>query len=68
MSPMKRGTLLTAREVADLLRVTPNTVGQWARRGLLRTIRVGPKVRRFEYDDVLKLLESRHEAAPRFAR
>lgn len=40
-SPSARRTLLTAPEVADLLRVTPRTVWRWAAAGRLQRVRIG---------------------------
>ena len=45
--------MLTTTEVAQLLRVHPNTVRQWANKGLLRAYRLGTRRdRRFKREDV----------------
>ena len=50
--------LLAGREVADLLRVHPNTVRIWADKGILPAYRLGPRGdRRFKRKDVLAFLE-----------
>lgn len=52
--------LLTATEVADLLRVSRSTVSRWAQTGVLDGIRIG-SMWRFRREDVEELL-ARHEA------
>ena len=37
--------LLTVQEVAEILRVTPNTVYRWIKRGRLPVVRIGYLVR-----------------------
>jgi len=45
--------MLTTSEVAHLLHVHPNTVRQWANKGLLRAYRLGTRGdRRFKRKDV----------------
>jgi len=45
--------MLTTTEVAELLGVHPNTVRQWANKGLLYAYRLGPRGdRRFKHEDV----------------
>ena len=56
MTPVSE--LLTEREVAALLRVTPSTVGRWAVKGLIPAIVLPSGRRRFRRDDVRLLLES----------
>jgi excisionase family DNA binding protein len=49
--------LLTAKEVAAILRVTPDRVGQLARNGALRAIRIGDRGDyRFRAEDVERLI------------
>lgn len=47
--------LLTAVELAARLRVRPNTIRDWSRRGLIPTYRISPKVVRY---DVVAVIES----------
>ncbi len=54
--------LLTTRELAKRLRVTPETVRAWARRGCIPALRLSPKSTRYDLDTVLAALSS---AAPK---
>jgi excisionase family DNA binding protein len=52
-----RESLLTIREVAEMLKVHPNTVRTWGKMGLIPVYRVGPRGdRRFRLQDVQNLL------------
>ncbi len=53
--------LLTAHELAERLRVSPDTVLTWARRGEIPTLRLSPKVIRFDPRAVLAALTERSE-------
>ncbi|MFA6045976.1 MAG: helix-turn-helix domain-containing protein [Phycisphaerales bacterium] len=56
---MEKATeLLTARELAKLLRVSPETVRDWARRGCIPTLRLSPKVIRYNAEAVLAALST----------
>jgi len=49
--------LLTVREVADLLRVSPLTIKRWGKRGKLPAIRINSRGdRRYKKDAVMWLL------------
>jgi excisionase family DNA binding protein len=49
----KNSKMLTTTEVAQLLHVHPNTVRQWANKGLLHAYRLGTRRdRRFKREDV----------------
>ncbi len=49
--------LLTVREVADLLRVSPLTIKRWGKRGKLPAIRINSRGdRRYKKESVLWLL------------
>lgn len=49
--------LLTVREVADLLRVSPLTIKRWGKRGKLPAIRINSRGdRRYRKDQVLWVL------------
>lgn len=50
--------LLTARELAKRLRVSPETVRAWARGGYIPAIRLSPKVIRYNADAVLAALSA----------
>ena len=51
--------LLTVEELAERLSVSPRTVIDWARRRIIPDVRPTPRVRRFDYDDVLRALKAR---------
>ena len=51
--------LLTAEELADRLRVRPGTIRMWSREGLIPVLRVGAKVVRVDYTDVIQVLKDR---------
>ena len=48
--------LLTATELADRLRVKPSTVLDWHRAGRIPSVRLTPKVLRFNLGDVVAAL------------
>lgn len=49
--------LLTIREVADLLRVSPLTIKRWGKKGKLPAIRINSRGdRRYKKDVVMRLL------------
>jgi excisionase family DNA binding protein len=50
--------LLTARELAKRLRVSPETVRAWAQRGRIPMLRLSPKVIRYNAEAVLAALSS----------
>ncbi len=50
--------LVTTRELAKRLCVTPETVRAWARRGLIPSIRVSPKVVRYDPGAVIRALRN----------
>lgn len=51
--------LLTAQELAKRLRVSTETVREWARRGDIPTLRLSPKVIRYDAEAVLAAISSR---------
>ena len=50
--------LLTARDLAERLRVSPETVREWARRGCIPALRLSPKALRFDAKAVLAALSA----------
>ena len=48
--------MMTIRDVAQQMKVSPRTVQRWIRRGLLPAVRVG-KVVRIRQEDLLGFLE-----------
>jgi len=55
--------LITANELADQLRVTPETIKIWARQGLIPRVRLTPKVIRFDPSAVQAALLHKVEAS-----
>ena len=53
--------LLTAEEVAQRLRIQPETVRTWARQGLIPAIRLSPKVVRYDLAAVVNAMTTRQE-------
>jgi excisionase family DNA binding protein len=51
--------LLTTKEVADLLQVTPDTVRELKQRGKLRAVQVGEQSPRFRESDVSEFIAAR---------
>ncbi len=51
--------LLTARELAKRLRVTPETVRAWARQGSIPSLRLSPKATRYNLEAVLAALTAK---------
>jgi excisionase family DNA binding protein len=48
--------LLTAEELAERLKIQPSTVRRWSRDGRIPTVRLSPKVVRYDYDAVVETL------------
>ncbi len=55
--------LLTVEDVADYLRLNPETVRVMARRGELPSMKVGKRVWRFKASEIKAWLEAQHEVA-----
>jgi len=54
--------LLTMKETCELLKVHPNTLRQWDKKGILKAVRFGTrKDRRYKKEDVARLIETEHE-------
>ena len=52
---------LTVEELGDYLRVTPDTIREWVRKGRIPCYRIGRKTIRFDLDEVVAALR---EARP----
>ena len=49
--------LLTMKETCELLKVHPNTLRQWDKKGILKAVRFGArKDRRYKKEEVQKLI------------
>jgi excisionase family DNA binding protein len=55
-------SLSTAAEIADLLRVSVETVREWARQRRIPSIKLSAKAVRFNAADVLAAIKARQEA------
>ena len=52
--------LLTVREVADILRVSPLTIKRWGKRGKLPAIRINSRGdRRYKKEDIQKFIDQK---------
>lgn len=49
----------TAEELAERLTLKPKTIRDWARQGVIPSLRISPKVIRFDFDEVEKALRQR---------
>jgi len=53
--------LLTLKKTSEMLKVHPNTLRQWDRKGILKAVRFGDrKDRHYKKEDVLRLLDSQN--------
>ena len=48
--------LLSRKQVAEMAGVHPGTIKRWERRGLLKPIRINPRVVRYKAAEVMRLL------------
>lgn len=52
--------LLTLREAAQVLKVHPNTLRLWDKKGILVAVRIGTKrVRRYKKEDIEKFINKK---------
>ena len=56
-----RDQLLTSRQAAKLLQVTPQTVENWGRGGKLKRVVLSSRAVRFKLSDVRELIRERTE-------
>lgn len=49
--------LLTAEEVANILKVSPSAVFKWAKRGIIPSYRIHEKCLRFKVQDISSFIE-----------
>ncbi len=62
---MPTSTMLTVREVSQLLHVHSNTLRRWSDQGVLRAYRIGPRGdRRFRPEDIAVLLLEQTREVP----
>ncbi len=51
--------LLTLKEACELLKVHPNTLRAWDKKGILPAVRIGERrVRRYRKEDIRKLMQT----------
>lgn len=52
--------LLTLKEAAHILKVHPNTLRVWDKKGILKAVRIGvKKVRRYKKEDIVKFIDKK---------
>lgn len=49
--------LLTAADLAARLRVQPDTIREWSRKGRIPSVKITPKVVRFDFEAVLSVFK-----------
>lgn len=53
--------LLSMREACNLLKVHPNTLRLWDKKGILKAVRFGArKDRKYKKEDIFKLIDQKH--------
>lgn len=54
--------LITLKEASELLKVHPNTLRAWDKKGILKAVRIGVKqVRRYKKSDIEKFIEIKNK-------
>ncbi len=53
---MNQRDVMTGRELAERLRVSPDTIRHWARIGRIPVLKYSPRVQRFDFRSVLAAL------------
>ena len=56
MPTSQPGDLMTVREAASLLKISPVTIKRWLKQGRLRAYHVGPRAVRIKHEDIEALL------------
>lgn len=58
MSQVPLQELLTLKQASELLKVHPNTLRAWDKKGILRAVRIGERgLRRYKREDLVKFTE-----------
>ena len=58
--------LLTLNEATKILKVHPNTLRLWDKKGVLKAVRIGVKrVRRYKREDIEKFINENHTVKSR---
>ena len=53
--------LLKLKEAAAMLRVTPNILRLWDKKGILKAVRIGEKrIRRYRLEDIKKFINNKN--------
>jgi len=53
-------TLITLREACRILKVHPNTLRQWDKKGILVAVRIGEKrIRRYKKEDLTRFIKQK---------
>jgi DNA-binding transcriptional MerR regulator len=53
--------LITLNDACAILKVHPNTLRAWDKKGILAAIRIGEKrIRKYKKEDILKLINSKN--------
>ena len=61
MKKQEVSELLTLSEASKILKVHPNTLRKWDKKGILKAVRFGErKDRRYKKEDLEKLINSKH--------
>lgn len=58
----KISELLTLNEACEILKVHPNTLRQWDKKGILKAVRIGiKKIRRYQKDDIENFINKKNK-------
>lgn len=57
-SKAKLPEIITLQEAADILKVHPNTLRAWDKKGILKAVRIGErKIRKYKKEDIRNLID-----------